>query len=69
MDLKPEESKSSGEKIVKEEESPEEEKEKELIGGIFRELTAKNAVKLLGEQRNRRMIYLYKSKEGLGPVT
>lgn len=32
---------------------------------MFKELTAKNVSQLLGEERNRRMIYLYKSKEGL----
>jgi len=42
--------------------------EEELIGGVFREVTAKNVAKLLGDQRSRRMIYLYKDKEGLGQV-
>ena len=40
----------------------------ELIGGIFREITAKNAANLLGERKNRRMIYLYKDKENIGQV-
>lgn len=39
-----------------------------MIGGVFREVTAKNAAKLLGDQRTRRIIYLYKDKEKLGEV-
>mmetsp|Transcript_28322 Transcript_28322/g.37809 ORF Transcript_28322/g.37809 Transcript_28322/m.37809 type:complete len:105 (-) Transcript_28322:1827-2141(-) len=48
--------------------APEEEEEEELIGGVFREITGKNAAALLGDQRTRRMIYLYKDKENLGQV-
>lgn len=45
-----------------------EEDEEELIGGIFRAVTAKNAAQLLGDKRSRRIVYLYKDSEGLGPV-
>ena len=66
---KVEESQDQKQEVAKNGESEKvEEEEEELIGGIFREITAKNCAKYLGDSRTRRMIYLYKTQEGLGQV-
>ena len=41
--------------------------EDELVGGVFKMITAKNASELLSQQ-SKRIIYLYKDSEGIGPV-
>ena len=56
--------------VVESSKEPEqEEQEEELVGGVFRMLTAKNVEQLLKDEKKSRFVYFYRGDENeIGPV-